>query len=49
MKLTYEDEYSKITIESDSVLIHDVMQEIKRLLIAVGFQPENIREYIEDE
>ena len=53
MRLIYEsgdkEYWRRITVESNAVTIHEVMQEVKGLLIAAGFHPDNLKEYIEDE
>ena len=49
--IEFENEYGRYTIsmEEDIVQIDNVMQElVKPLLLAAGFQPESVSEYIPD-
>jgi len=52
IELTRNKVFNKVTIEteSDHLTIHEVMQElIKPALLAWGFQPGSINEYIDEE
>ena len=49
--IEFENEFGRYTIiiEEDIEKLQDVMQElVKPVLLAVGYQPENINEYIPD-
>ena len=54
MKLTYEEHegtphYHKVTIESNSVTIGEVMLDVKALLLGATFAEESIKPYFEEE
>jgi len=51
-KITYTNEYITVSIEDleNNVTLDDVMQNLIRpLLLAIGYQPENIADYIDAE
>ena len=47
MKIHIEHNGNKITMETSSEHIDDVMDDIKRCLIAIGFHPETLTEYFD--
>ena len=50
MKIIIELSDQKVTIEDDSVYAcGDAIQLIKQALLGIGFQPDTVREYIDDE
>jgi hypothetical protein len=49
MKVTIETEFEKCTVEGDGVDMHDTVQLIKQALLGVGFHPETVKEYFEEE
>lgn len=47
-KFIHESTYGGVTVETYSVSLDDLVQEFKNYLLAVGYQPESIKEYFND-
>jgi len=49
IKITIEDEHKKVTCETEAQICYEVMEEIKGLLIAYGFHPNNVDNCLDEE
>jgi hypothetical protein len=48
IKFTYSDDHIHVSHESKSVLAVDLVDDFRRFLLAVGFQPETVAEVLPD-
>ena len=44
----YEDNGTTVTVTTDCGYIHDVKEDFRKFLLAVGFHPDNVKEVLGD-
>jgi hypothetical protein len=42
----YKDTTTTVTVSTEATYIHDVVEDFRKFLLAVGFQPETVNEVI---
>lgn len=44
----YEDNSTTVTVTTEGSYIHDVKEDFRKFLLAVGFHPDNVKEVLGD-